>query len=57
MQAGLLQVGPQLIDLFPKVKNGVLVYFLFNPEWANKYLCSFSARSFSCCSNSYFSPS
>lgn len=57
LHAGLLQVYFQKIDLLSQVQHSVLVDVALNPASICRYLCSFSARSLSCCSSSYFSPS
>lgn len=57
LDAGFLEIDLQSIDFLPEVEDGVLVDLTLDPKWMGCYLCSFSARSLSCCSSSYFSPS
>lgn len=56
LDAGFLEIDLQSIDFLSEVEDGVLVDLTLYPKWVGCYLCSFSARSLSCCSSSYFSP-
>ena len=47
----LLQVDLQDIDFLSEVDNAILINLTFDSKYRKKYLCSFSARSLSCCSS------